>query len=264
MVHRVSQKGIVGLGALGQALEHLLPAHNHQPSAVLFAVKAFDLEIAMLEQSRQWPESLPFVTLCNGYIWPIIKKIQPSLGPRPIRIGMTTMGSTIESGGSVKFFLEGTSTAWGHWPDPSANYLPPTSGESFLLKSLPGGTWYDDIRPVIRRKWILNVVINSVAAAFRLETNIELTKHKAVVDAALIEAVELAHKIWTPADQDPNELENISKFLWDVIRSTAKNQNSMVRDVNLGRPTETEYLAGLAKQYEGFSILKSLHEQIVG
>jgi hypothetical protein len=79
MVHAVSNKGIVGLGALGQAIDGFIPA-TENPAAVLFAVKAFDLEYALLEQADQWPEKTPFVTLCNGYIWPVIEKVYPRLG----------------------------------------------------------------------------------------------------------------------------------------------------------------------------------------
>ena len=155
MVHAASPKGIIGLGALGQAIDQLLPVAAN-PAAILFAVKAFDLERALVEQSCLWPEQIPFVTLCNGYIWPVIEKVYPQLNRRPIRIGMTTIGSTIKPNGNVIIFSENTMTAWGYWPDLKVISVKPAPEELHLLKQFPGGVWFDDIRPIIRRKWIMN------------------------------------------------------------------------------------------------------------
>lgn len=261
MAHGVSKKGIVGLGALGLALDRLIPDHD-EPIAVFFAVKAFDLEAAITEQIALWPIHLPFVIMSNGYIWPVIQKIQPQIGERAIRIGMTTMGSTIQSDGSLKVFSEKTMTAWGHWPNQGRLMKKPTEGELQLIKCFPGGAWYDDIRPMIRQKWILNVTINSIAAAHRLQKNALLNNHKHEVAAVLDEAYELADKLWPDLRWKELEKQSISAQLWKVIEATSDNLNSMVKDIILGRPTESDYLAGLAQGYDGFVRLKLLHQII--
>lgn len=263
MVHAVSPKGIIGLGALGQAIDRFVPAREN-PAAILFTVKAFDLEKAMTEQSNLWPESTPFVTLCNGYIWPIIEKMRPRLGQRPIRVGMTTIGSTLKPDGSLNVFSTNTATAWGHWPNLTVDSEHPTPQELELLKVFPGGMWLDDVRPTIRKKWILNVVINSVAAAYKLERNELLSSQKARVEEALQEALELAKKLWPSLGGDASEETKMAAQLWQVVAATGGNQNSMVRDVSLGRKTESDYLAGMALHYDGFPLLKSLHKAIVG
>jgi len=263
MVHAVSSKGIIGLGALGQAIDRFVPACEN-PAAVLFTVKAFDLEKALTEQSNHWPESTPFVTLCNGYIWPVIEKIRPQLGKRTIRFGMTTIGSTLKADGSLEVFSNNTVTAWGHWPDPASQSTPAKPQELELLKVFPGGMWLDDVRPIIRKKWILNVVINSVAAAYKLERNELLSSQKSRVEEALQEAIELAKKLWPDLSRDASEETTMAAQLWQVVAATGGNQNSMVRDVSLGRKTESDYLAGMALHYDGFRLLKSLHKAIVG
>jgi ketopantoate reductase len=263
MVHAVSNKGIVGLGALGQAIDGFIPA-TENPAAVLFAVKAFDLEYALLEQGDQWPEKTPFVTLCNGYIWPVIEKVYPRLGRRPIRIGMTTIGSTITSDGSLRVFSANTLTAWGHWPDSKVPSIPPDKPEIHLLKRFPGGLWHEDVRPTIRVKWILNVVINSVVAAYRLKQNGLLNDHQRDVEEALVEAIDLAQKLWSDLPFKTSQKAHIAALLWQVVDATSGNENSMVRDVSLGRQTESEYLAGMARHYDGFPVLKRLHKSIVG
>lgn len=243
-------------------MDSLIPEQNG-PAAVLFTVKAFDLENALLEQSDQWTESLPFITLCNGYIWPVIENIYPRLGRRPIRVGMTTIGSTIQDDGTLLIFANHTSTAWGHWPDSHVPSITPDHRELELLRHFPDGQWHDDIRPMIRRKWIYNVVINSVAAALQLKKNGLLLNNRAKVETAAIEAIELSDKLWPNLTFETLDKSKILEQIWQVIHATAGNQNSMVRDVLLGRRTESDYLAGLAMDYDGFPTLKRLHGLIV-
>jgi len=262
MAHGVSAKGIVGLGALGQAIDQLT---SDKPTlgVVFFTVKAFDLRNALLEQADKWPSHLPFITMCNGYIWPIILDIENQLGGRPIRVGMTTIGSTIMPSGDVRIFADGTTTAWGNWPSPGKRLIPAKPEELECLESFPNGTWCDDIRPMIRRKWILNVAINSVVAVHGLERNGLLINHKQEVEEVLAEALELSAKLWNDLPWAEKEREKISDQLWLVVEKTASNQNSMVRDVLMRRRTESEFLAGIAQDFTGFTKLKKIHEAII-
>jgi ketopantoate reductase len=259
MTHQVSPHAIVGLGALGRALESFLQdTPTESPAAVLFAVKAFDLEAALREHSTKWPAEIPFVTLCNGYIWPVFTKLKPVLKDRPIRVGMTTIGSTIKSNGTIEVFSVGATTAWGNW-EPSGTR--PTESELRLLRRFPKGQWIDDVRPLIRQKWIFNTVINTLAAAHRLPANAALKKHQAETSELCAESIKLADKIWPDLPWDISA-DDLLKKLWDVVDATARNENSMARDIRLNRRTESDYLAGIAEQYEGFPALKHLHRLI--
>jgi ketopantoate reductase len=187
MTHQVSPHAIVGLGALGRALESFLQdTPTESPAAVLFAVKAFDLEAALREHEAKWPQEIPFVTLCNGYIWPVIAKLKPILKTRPIRVGMTTIGSTIKSNGTIEVFSTGAITAWGNWGLSNSS---PTERELRLLRRFPKGQWIDDIRPQFRLKWVFNTVINTLAAAHRLPDNAALKKHRDEAYAILMESI---------------------------------------------------------------------------
>ena len=261
MAHQVSAKGVVGLGALGRAIDRLLPNKKNIP-VVFFTVKAFDLRRALLEQNDQWPETTPFITLCNGYIWTIINDFQSKLTHRPIRVGMTTIGSTIKPGGDIQVFLDGTTTAWGHWPTSASSVTSPSPEELICLKNFPNGTWQDDIRPMIRKKWILNAAINSVAAAHRLSKNGLLTAHGQELENILVESIELSEKLWQDLPWEPGAKESIPGQLWNVVEATSGNQNSMARDMILGRQTESDFLAGMARDFAGFKRLKAIHEKI--
>ena len=261
MTHAKSSKGIIGLGALGRAIDTFIPESTTSPAAILFTVKAFDLEAAIKDEASAWPAELPFITLCNGYIWPIIERLKPILGSRPIRVGMTTIGSTLTENGSVEIYANNTTTSWGLWGSQQEK-IDPSPAELQLLGLFPNGTWHDDIRPLIRQKWILNVVINSLGAAHRLQRNGLLASHRQETEELLDEAVSLAELLWPDVPWPENQKQDLSKKLWHVVDATSGNENSMARDVRLSRLTESEYLAGVALNYDGFAKLKTIHKKI--
>lgn len=256
MTRITSPHGIVGLGALGRAMElFIAPAVFQAPPVILFTVKAFDLRQALVEQSDQWPATTPFVIMCNGYITTIIESLSSVLKDRPIRIGMTTIGSTMRPNGDVVIFSENTVTAWGPW---TAKAVPPTKEELALINLFPNGQWYDDIRPMIRQKWVFNVVINSLTGFYQLKNNGLMRNHKSETEALFDEAYELAGKLWAGLPWDIGRDTLLAK-LWSLVDATAGNENSMARDIRLHRRTETEFLAGIANHYDGFPLMKRLH-----
>ena len=261
MTHQVSPLGIVGLGALGRAVETFLrPEHNKTPSAILFTVKAFDLDTALRGEAAGWPLDIPFVTLSNGYISPILENLLPVLHPRQIHVGMTTIGSTIGLDGKVTVFSNNTVTAWGPI---ASNFPPPTPGELARLRLFPNGQWHNDMRPLLRQKWLFNVVINTLCAVYGLRSNGLLSAHRTEAEDVLCEATELADLLWKDVPWDVSGQQELSKQLWSVITVTSGNENSMVRDLRLKKQTESHYLAGVARNYDGFEKLKKLHQQIV-
>jgi ketopantoate reductase len=263
MTHKISPKGIVGLGALGQALDLILPAPGLMPPpVVLFTVKAFDLKEALIESASRWPEDIAFVTLSNGFIANEIAAATPHLAHRPIRTGMTTIGSSINADHSVSIFKQNSMTAWGPWRHDMSQLNTPTPGELQLLKIFPNGQWHDDMRPLICRKWILNTVLNSMSAAGGLDRNSRLMTLRHEAEALLDEAYELARLLWPKLPDFPSRGE-ASAHLWYVVHATADNENSMARDCRLGRRTESEYLAGMALDFDGFPKLKAIHQRIL-
>jgi ketopantoate reductase len=224
-------------------------------------VKAFDIKQALLEQSSRWPDAVPFVTLCNGFIIREISEAIPHLGHRLVRMGMTTIGSRINTDQSVTIFQQDTTTAWGPWDPLRTPKATPTPGELQLLRQFPNGQWHQDMRPLICRKWILNVVLNSLCAAHALERNARLREFRHEAEALLIEAHELARKLWPNLPEFPS-IQDASETLWRVVAATAGNENSMARDHRLGRPTESDFLAGMARDFEGFPALKAIHAKL--
>ena len=260
MVHAISPSGIVGMGALGRGIESTITsAAFASPPAVLFTVKAFDLKQALLEQADNWDPEIPFIILSNGFIWPVVDDVKFKLKKRPLRIGMTTIGSTIKPNGAVEVFSANTITAWGNWGIQDSS---PTKQELELLHLFPRGQWFDDIRPMIRQKWLLNVVINTLTGVHHLQSNSLLVHHRKEAEQILAEAYKLAAILWKDLPWDISAEEMKSK-LWALVQATAGNENSMAKDIRMKRRTESDYLAGIALQHEGFPLLKELHQEII-
>lgn len=253
---------IIGMGAIGQALRPLVPADL---PVVFFCVKAFDLAEALRQQAPLWAPEIPFVTLCNGFIAGEIESVLDILKDRPLRWGMTTMGAAFQAHGELKVYGEGATTSWG--PYQSANAMPldkarypaASAAEEMVLAANKGWEWHPDITPVIRRKWIFNTVLNTMCGALRLSSNGKLINHRTLADAVLEEAYELAKLLWPNRVKDLEKLDFLREQFWILVQKTFDNENSMARDVRLGRRTETSYLAGLAMNHRGFERLKTYH-----
>lgn len=251
---RVVQKtNIVGMGALGQAVRPFVPSDL---PVVLFCVKAFDLESAMIEHDQLWPKDVPFVTLSNGYLEEIITRVQPTLGQRPIRLGMTTLAARFDRDGVLHTYTEQAKTIWG--PVESLTNLKPTPAEEQLFQKNPSWSWADPVRPLVKRKWIYNATLNTLCGALRLGNNGQLLNHRALANDVLEEAVALSHELW-PQVQLSEDLDRLQDGLWKLVEQTKNNENSMMKDVRAGRRNESAFLAGLAVGRRGFDRLKTYH-----
>lgn len=246
------RSNIIGMGALGQALRPLIP---EDAAVVFFCVKAFDLKSALLDQAGKWPMGVPFVTLSNGFLGDILSEVLPALGARPLRLGMTTMGAAFDSQGLLKVYQEGSQTCWGHWGE--ANGAPVSEAEAELCKK-NNWQWMSDVRPMLRRKWIFNTTLNTLCGALRLANNGNLLNHKALANDVLHEAFQLSAELWPEVELNENE-NQLKDQLWRLVELTSKNENSLMRDVRLGRRTESAFLAGQAAGKKGYDRLKTYH-----
>ena len=104
-------------------------------------------------------------------------------------------------------------------------------------------------------------MINTLAAARRLPCNGDILADLPMLTAVFTEAWELGKTLW---GSWPMKKDETYQALLRLIDATAKNENSMARDVRLGRRTESDYLAGLAKDTRCFPLLTSLHRQLKG
>jgi ketopantoate reductase len=106
-------------------------------------------------------------------------------------------------------------------------------------------------------------VLNTLSGANRLPSNGDAAKLFAQdLERLAQEVFALSRELWP--DWQPSWTVLWTK-LEQLIRSTATNENSMARDVRLGRKTEAEVLSGLvlqAKQPRSYPLLLDLHQRL--
>ena len=193
---------------------------------VIVAVKAFDLASA-LARTRDLPKSIPVWSIGNGAIYAEIKeaaKVRPDL---IWRLGYCTFGISVLADRSYAWRSQTGEFAVGAWSDAPNLAGEPLPIELGILRQLPKYfKWHQNIDWLHRRKWLLNTVINTLAAARHLPCNGDILADLPMLAAVFTEAWELGKTQWGD---------------W---------------------PTESDYLAGLAKDARRFPLLTSLHRQL--
>lgn len=211
---------------------------------VLVAVKAYDLEEALDKNLSLVSDKAVVVFLSNGFIEPIINKFVQSQEQKTFRMGYCNFGVslhdkiyTLHSKGQGRLF-------WGPTQNKDQTHNIEKSPAEELLEKIELSEWVADIQESSHRKWLFNTVLNGFTAAHRLATNGEALNHLPGLEGLFNEAWELGGILFGGFSGEKNEI--WLGFL-SLIQDTATNENSMARDVRLGRKTESDFLAGIVK-----------------
>lgn len=214
--------------------------------------------------------STPIIVLSNGAVESGVAQACLECGFEPdqkLRAGIVTVGiaESNQLAERKSYTLHGRdgSFAWGPWSQRFDTHIDAqTTAEANLLSSQnrsPRLRWIPDAIYQRREKWLLNAVINSLCAAYQLPRNGLLFTMTDKVDEGFHEAYALGLEMWGPWQRDPKALH---AKLWQVIKDTAQNENSMARTLRRGRITESAFLAGLAVGREHYPNLKLWHSVI--
>jgi ketopantoate reductase len=243
-------KGIDGV------LHRIIPEKGGSPRAagmVMIAVKVYDLA-DVLAKWMPLIGAVPCVIFCNGNWESIIKtyETQPRVN---LRWGTCTLGVSADEQGVFCQTSEKGAFIWGP-PDKlskSSELITPleekltTDGLSSSSTNL-GVTmgWTPGMRWNVRKKWLFNTVINTACAFYRLPNNGALLEKLADVEAYFAEAMSLGTYLFK--EDWPVSRDDAWRDLCALVQATRNNENSMARDVRLGRKTEVTFLAGLASE----------------
>jgi ketopantoate reductase len=228
------------------------------PAIYLFAVKAFDVEQAMTEHLATAPSGSIGVSLANGFVEPILQRVQKLYPSVQTHMGYCNFGVSSQEDGAFVFRSKGAGRMffgpWGRDKNPS--HIAQRLAENEMCH------WSQDILEAARTKWIYNTVLNSFCAAHKLKCNGDALNSKAALKSLFEEAWGLAEELFGGLRGSKAEL---FMGLQGLIGDTGANENSMARDVRLGKPTESDYLAGLALGFgERFPGLVMLHKKVTG
>lgn len=234
-------------------------------SAIFLCVKAYDLSSALDLAMRGVQSRLnvlgagvEIATFTNGWVVDQIKQhaVDRQFPASGLRVGITTHALSQTPNG-YKYNAQKGQFLWGA----IAGQVDMRPWEESLV-SQEDFAFVDDIVPRIRQKWLANTIINTLTAYYQLTTNGQLlTDGQARADFIPVakEAIALGELLWGPWGSDPQALCDSVRAL---VVATATNENSMYRDLKLGRPTESAWLAGLAVRHSMFPQLQKMHAAI--
>ena len=231
---------------------------QHSSPIVAIHVKAYDLERA-LSTHQHWMLSQSVVMVsCNGYVDTILsdfKLARPDIslcravnfvGVRPL-----AANEYVVSGRHPESFMVDARTAP---KDPRlANFLP-------TLISNPVFTQNRAIMQLTQKKWLFNTTLNTFCARFNLDSNGLVLEKEEQLRALFAESFSLGQRLY-PNFVFTDEAKAYQEMKV-LIAKVCHNQNSMVADRRANRRTESDFLAGMAQEFDGFPLLREYHQYI--
>ena len=201
--------------------------------AIFVATKAYDTATAVDALRAFWREG-PFITLQNGL------GNAEALAAKAARVvaGTTTHGVTFVAPGEIIHAGAGE-TVVGPWDRTTRADAERIAGVLTAAGMRTSVT--DDVRRELWAKAVVNAAINPLTAVLR-RPNGDLAAHpdlRALLDRIAREGVLAANAAGASLDAD-----GIAAKAVEVAAATAGNRSSMLQDVERGRRTEIEAIAG--------------------
>lgn len=252
-----------------KGFDETLPIHFPQASAAeiqsaqicFVAVKAYQLKLALVQHLPRFKDGAAIIPVGNGAIDRELIEVAAEFPKLLIRLGITTLAVSDEGKGKLAMRNATPQTLWGRLKSQDVAIQ---TDETELTESGSGYfKWNDSISLAYRKKWLFNTVLNSLCGVFTLPKNGEALKHSKAMMRAFAEAYSLAEEHWGEWPE-AYAAEGLFSELLALVETTYENENSMARDRRLGRPTETAYLAGVSRAYEGYPFLKELDDKLRG
>jgi 2-dehydropantoate 2-reductase len=238
VAQRIASEGIA-LDDGGGEIEHVRVEAASDPrvladrDALIVAVKAYATRAALAPLRDVLGADSLVASVQNGLDFE--REAREALPAARLAAGSTTQGAILLGPGRVRPIGDGATTfAREDRAHPTTDELAAAFVDAGLAASV-----VDDIRPILWRKLVVNAAINPLGAltdrpngAVASDPDLaELARQLAAEAAAVAEAEGIAIG-------DP----------WPLVeraaRATAANRNSMLQDIDAGRPTENEAIGG--------------------
>jgi len=217
-----------------------------KPELVMLCVKAYDTESAIKYIKPVLSDNTYVLTLQNGL--GNIENIAEVVGENNVIGGVTSHGATLLGDGHVKHAGKGE-TVIGRWQSSGKRQakqwkIPRRTLEDIVdvLKEAGFQTKVSDkLRDIVWSKLIINVGINALTAATRLNNGLllEFAGARQILKQSVLEASKIARRKKISLDySDP------VKKVESVCSATAGNISSMLQDVLKKKKTEIDYING--------------------
>ena len=200
---------------------------------LLVCTKAWAVEDALRAITHRLSTESTVVILCNGMI--SAKRIAPAINGARLVWATTTAGCRRDEAGRLIASGAGETHLGAHLPTGQApGWLSGWEG------GVPNCQWEREIRSTLLAKLAINAVINPLTAIHRVTNGALLTAPLAEDTERLTREVQALLRAGG-ADQIA---EALPARVTEVCSQTANNHSSMRVDVERGRPTEIEAIAG--------------------
>jgi 2-dehydropantoate 2-reductase len=209
------------------------PAQIESIAALFITTKANQAVAAFRQVQHLLDDSAPVVLLLNGMgVHEQVAQLRPG---KEVYCGITTEAA-YRAKGALLVHAGAGETRIGRMGggDPPAWFTEfSTSTEAFI--------WENNIAASLWRKLLVNCAINPMTAIHGCR-NGELMENPGYREQTMRLCGELAAVCRARGEEELAE--QLPEIVSAVIRSTARNQSSMLQDVLLGRPTEIDFISG--------------------
>lgn len=209
---------------------------------ILFAVKNYDLEQAIIDVENLVNENTILLPLLNGitaserlnHAYPIAKTLLGlSMGIDAIR---TDDGVVNTDDGVIQFGYE----------DNTMIAKEVAEVEAYLTGANIKAKVFKDMKRMLWRKWMLNVGVNQVSAIAGAKFKYfgEIDELLILFKSAMLEVLTIAK-----ASHVNLTMEDVEQIVDVMVHFTPEGKTSMLQDVEAGRRTELDYFAGTVLSY---------------
>lgn len=232
------------------------PSSLGTPDLAIIFVKSKDTRQVMRETSEIYGKNTDVLTLQNGLGNPEI--IAEHVSEKNIIAGVTSHGSTEKGPGHVVHAGEGPTAIGRYFVENGetvhkiANILTSAGVETEVS---------DNIRDKIWEKVLVNIAINLPTALARVKNGVlvETEAGNQLIETIVKEARAVAEKEKAKIRND------IVDYAKEIAKKTSENKSSMLQDIEAGRKTEVEQLAGeIVKRAKSYGISVPINRALRG
>jgi ketopantoate reductase len=222
---------------------------------MIFAVKAFDLVGAIDRYLPYLKKHIPIIVIAPGIFGDLLERLNRKHPEYIWRLGYPLFHTVTKSQGVFTQETRGP-LVWGGL---GKNFPPPSGIESELLKDRNSFLWDPTILFNIRKKWLFDLVMNSLCAGEDLNRLVLLLNDVKSLRQTFEEGYRLSSELWGHFDQTA---ESLFYDLVSFITSHGQKENPMYRSIRLGESTENMFYAKMALDRRHMEKLASLAHKI--
>jgi len=238
-VEAIRRNGLILTGLVNLRLKNIKVATEVQRDnfdLILLAVKAYNVRQAAFQMKHMMGSKTLVLCIQNGLN--VDSEVAKVLGGSNLLRGVTFCGSILEKPGVITYTATGDTLVgapFGGEAEAKAEEVVKVLSDAGLptkvMRNVGGVVWI---------KTLVNAGINPYAALLGVRNGelLEIEGMKEIMSETVREGVSVAENLGVSLEGDAVTL------MFETVKATASNVNSMLQDVRAGRRTEIDYLNG--------------------